>query len=79
MTYLHSTTVIELHKAKTGAAVIGKLKKRFALHGIPDTFHSDNGPPFSSNEFSALAALYEFELITSSPKYPHSTVKLKMQ
>ena len=43
----------ELHKAKTGAAVIGKLKKSFATHGIPDTFHSDNGPSFNSNEFSA--------------------------
>ncbi|PFX16514.1 Retrovirus-related Pol polyprotein from transposon 17.6 [Stylophora pistillata] len=39
----------ELHKSKTGGTVIGKLKKRFATHGIPDTFHSDNGPPFSSN------------------------------
>lgn len=27
----------ELHKAKTGAAVIGELKKRFATHEIPDT------------------------------------------
>ena len=25
----------------------------FATHGISDTFHSDNGPPFNSNEFSA--------------------------
>lgn len=27
----------ELHKAKTGAAVIRELKKRFATHEIPDT------------------------------------------
>lgn len=55
----------ELHKAKTGVAVIGKLQKRFATHGIPDTFHSDNGSPFNSNEFSASAAMYEFEYVTS--------------
>ena len=67
----------EQYKAKTGAAVIGKLKKRFATHGIPDTFHSDNGPLFNSNEFSAFAALYEFELVTSSPEYPQSNGKVE--
>ena len=67
----------ELHKAKTGAAVIGKLKKRFATHGIPDTFHSDNGPPFNSHEFSAFAAIYEFEHVTSSPEYPQSNGKVE--
>ncbi|PFX12858.1 Retrovirus-related Pol polyprotein, partial [Stylophora pistillata] len=67
----------ELRKSKTGATVIGKLKKRFATHGIPDTFHSDNGPPFSSNEFSAFAAMYEFEHVTSSPEYPQSNGKVE--
>ncbi|PFX33017.1 Uncharacterized protein K02A2.6 [Stylophora pistillata] len=66
----------ELRKSKTGATVIGKLKKRFVTHGIPDTFHSDNGPPFSSNEFSAFAAMYEFEHFTSSPEYPQRNGKL---
>ena len=33
--------------------MIAKLKKSFATHGIPDTFHNDNGPSFNSNEFSA--------------------------
>ena len=57
--------------------MIGKLKKRFATHGIPDTFHSDNGPPFNSNEFSAFASMYEFEHITSSPEYPQSNGKVE--
>ena len=57
--------------------MIGKLKKRFATHGIPDTFHSDNGPPFNSNEFSAFAAMYEFEHVTSSPEYPQSNGKVE--
>lgn len=67
----------ELHKAKTGAAVIGKLKKRFAAHWIPDKFHSDNGPLFNSNEFSPFAAMYEFEHITSSPESPQSNGKVE--
>ena len=55
--------------------MIGNLKKRFATHGIPDIFHSDNGPPFSSSEFSAFAAIDEFEHITSPPEYPQSNGK----
>ena len=62
----------ELYKAKTGAAVIRKLKKRFVTHGIPDTFHSDNNLPFNANEFSAFAAMYKFEHVTSSPEYPQN-------
>ena len=69
--------VDELHKAKIGAAEIGKVKKRFASHGIPDTFHSDNKPPFNSNEFSAFAAKYEFEQVTSLPEYPQSNDKVE--
>ena len=54
-----------------------ELKKRFATHGIPETFHSDDGPPFNSNEFSAFAAMYEFEHINSSPEYPQSNGKVE--
>ena len=69
--------VDELRKKKKGAVVIGKLKKRFASHGTPDTFHSYNGPPFTSNKFSVFAAMYEFEHVTSSPEYPQSNGKVK--
>lgn len=44
---------------------------------IPDKFHSDNGPPFNSNEFSPFAAMYEFEHITSSPECPQSNGKVE--
>ena len=57
--------------------MIGKLKKRFATRGIPDAFHSNIGPLFNSNKFSAFAAKYEFEHITSSPKYPQSNEKIE--
>ena len=57
--------------------MIGKMKKRFATHGIPDTFHSDNGPPFSSNEFSAFVVMYEFEHVTGSPEYSQSNGKVE--
>ena len=57
--------------------MIGKLKKRFTTHGIPNTFHSDNGPPFNFNEFSAFAAMYEFEHVTTSPEYPQSNGRVE--
>ena len=67
----------KLHKSKTGTTVIGKLKKRFATHETRDTFHGDNSPPFSSNEFWAFSVLCEFEHVTSSPEYPQSNGKVE--
>ena len=65
----------ELHKAKTGAAVIGKLKKRFATHGIPDTFHSDNGQTNSQ----LLPQCMSLNTLPVHPTTPKATAKLKMQ
>ena len=61
-----------MHKGKTGTTVITELKKHFATHDIPDTFHSDNGPPFNSSQIAAFASNYEFEHVTSLPEYPQS-------
>ena len=57
---------------KKGKEVISKLKSQFARHGIPVQVLSDNGPPFSSKEFQEFASAYEFEHLTSSPRYPQS-------
>ena len=56
----------------TSAAVTTCLKSIFARHGIPETVRSDNGPQYSSHEFSAFAQLYGFQHVTSSPRYPQS-------
>lgn len=56
---------------------LGKLKKCFATYGISYTFHSNDGPPFNSNEFAAFAAMYEFEHVTSSLEYPQSNGKVE--
>lgn len=55
--------------------VINKLKSHFSRHGIPDRLISDNGPQFSSGEFTKFAADYQFQHITSSPLYPQSNGK----
>ena len=44
----------------------------FALHGIPDTVVSDNGPQYISQEFADFAKDMGFTHITSSPLYPQA-------
>lgn len=56
----------------TSVSIISLLKSIFSRHGIPEVFHSDNGPQYSSKEFSDFAREYGFRHITSSPRYPQS-------
>ena len=50
--------------------VIGHLKTIFARVGIPEIVVSDNGPQFVSSEMKTFAVSYNFEHVTSSPRYP---------
>ena len=59
----------------TSRSIIKKLKAVFARFGIPEVLVSDNGPQFSSAEFSVFARTWGFEHVTSSPKYPQSNGK----
>ena len=56
----------------TATVVIAALKSVFARHGIPEVVRSDNGPQFSAQEFSRFASSYEFQHVTSSPRFPQS-------
>ena len=62
-------------QSTTASAVILCLKRHFARHGRPDIVVSDNGPQFSSTEFSDFAAEWEFEHSTSSPYHSQSNGK----
>ena len=44
---------------------------------IPVQVFSDNGLPFSSKEFQEFASAYDFEPLTSSPRYPQSNGKVE--
>ncbi|XP_018403210.1 PREDICTED: uncharacterized protein K02A2.6-like [Cyphomyrmex costatus] len=58
-------------KTLTEREVITKCKEIFARYGIPETVRSDCGTQFAS-EFRRFAKEYDFEHITSSPKYSQS-------
>ena len=66
--------VIEVQSlaSTTSASIIQSLKSIFARHGLPTTVMSDNGPQYSSKEFSSFAKEYQFEHVTSSPHYPQA-------
>ena len=52
--------------------VISHLKSIFARHGIPEVVISDNGSQYSSAVFEEFSKEYEFDHVTSSPKYPQA-------
>ena len=69
--YSRYTEVCSL-RSTSSASVIHKLKTVFARHGIPESLMSDNGPQFSSQEFSNFSKDYGFDHVTSSPNYPQT-------
>ena len=61
----------------TSTCTIAALKNIFARHGIPEIVRSDNGPQYSSHEFSDFAKSYQFQHITSSPLFPQSNGQME--
>ena len=59
----------------TSRKVIKALQDIFARFGIPDTLVTDNGSQFTSAEFKVFAKTWQFEHVTSSPRYPQSNGK----
>ena len=59
-------------KDRTSASVINCLKQHMSRHGIPKVLHSANGPEFSSLEFQRFAKQYQFQHVTSSPRFLQS-------
>ena len=59
----------------TTSSVVRELKEIFARYGVPDTLVTDNGTQFSSAEFAVFARTWNFDHVTSSPRYPQSNGK----
>ena len=62
---------VEIQKltSTTSVSTITVLKSIFALHGIPITLVTDNGPQFISNEMTQFSSTHGFQHVTSSSHY----------
>ena len=63
---------IALLSSTTSEAIIRQLKSIFSRHGIPRSLVTDNGPQYVSEQFKKFETAYQFEHITSSPRYPQA-------
>ncbi|CAB4029512.1 PREDICTED: uncharacterized protein K02A2.6-like, partial [Paramuricea clavata] len=62
-------------KGTTSSAIIEFLKEQFSRHGIPDVLVSDNGPQYTSREFTDFTTEWEIKHVTSSPYHARSNGK----
>ena len=56
--------------SKTSKEVITKLKPPFASYDLPERLTTENGPQFDCSEFQNLAVDFQFEHITTCPRFP---------
>ena len=73
--YYSNFIEVERIQTPTTLGVTKILKSLFARYGVPDVVVSDNGPQFSSAEFTEFARTWHFTHLTSSPYYPQSNGK----
>ncbi|XP_026553619.1 uncharacterized protein K02A2.6-like, partial [Pseudonaja textilis] len=63
---------LALLPSTTTQAIVKALTRLFATHGLPDTLVSDNGPQFTSCEFSMYVANLGIRHILTAPFHPAS-------
>ena len=54
---------------------VKSIKHIFAVHGIPITLISDNGPNYASVEFTDFSHDWDIQHVTSSPHHPKANGK----
>ena len=63
---------VELVPSTSSKAVIPVLDRVFSTFGIPEIVKTDNGPPFSSKEFSQFSAYLGFKHRKITPYWPRA-------
>ena len=64
--------VVEIVRSTSGNTVIPVLDKIFAVHGIPETLKTDNGPPFNGDEIRKFAKKLGLKHRKITPLWPRS-------
>ena len=62
---------------KLSKTIVLHTKRIFSKFGIPKTVVSDNGPEFSGEPYQIFSRQWDFQHVTSSPKYPQSNGKVE--
>ena len=57
-------------KSTSAQAIIPKLDRIFATHGLPKKVKSDNGPPFNGSDIKRYFETLGIEYKTSTPIWP---------
>ena len=73
--YFSNFIEVDSLSSETSKSVIRSLVAIFSRFGVPDTLVTDNGPCFDSSEFAKFADQWNFQHVTSSPRYPQSNGK----
>ena len=64
--------VVEQLTTTSAKAICDRLRKIFAMHGIPVRLESDNGPPFNSIDFKTFAEEMGFQHHRVTPEHPRA-------
>ena len=59
-------------KNMANKSVITLLRRHFASHGTPQVLMTDNARQYTSNEFEEFCHQWNFERVTSSPRFPQT-------
>ena len=68
---------VEIVKSTKASSVIPKLDKVFAVHGIPLTVKSDNGPPFNGDEYDRYFKVLGIDKDLSTPVWPQANAEVE--
>lgn len=63
---------VEIVTSTSAKATIPRMDSVFSRQGVPETVKSDNGPPFTSEEFSKFADYLGFKHRKITPLYPQA-------
>ena len=68
---------VEVLKTTTATALVPKLDRIFATHGIPGIFTSDNGPPFDSAEITRFMETNGIQHNRTTPLWPQANAEVE--